>query len=82
MHPILIPAVTGLAGVTIQAIAAVERLVRLRSRERQRRADRASFSELARTLPRGCRLDERRADGSELHLVIAPLSEPGERPST
>jgi hypothetical protein len=37
--------------------------------------------ELVRVLPRGCQLDELRADGSELHLVIADAAEPAERPS-
>jgi hypothetical protein len=36
---------------------------------------------LARTLPRGCRLDEVQADGSELHMLIAHAAEPTERPS-
>ena len=65
-----------------RAIAVAELLVRLRWQERQRRADRSCLTELARALPRGCRLDELRADGSELHLVSAYAADPAERPST
>lgn len=79
MDPLMVPALTALAGVAVRGIAAAELSARLRWQERQRRADRSCLAELARTLPRGCRLDERRADGSELHLVTADQAEPAGR---
>lgn len=82
MDPIIVPVLTVLVGLAIRGIAAAELLARLRWQERQRRADRFSLTQLARTLPRGSQLDELRADGSELHLVIAYPAEPAERPST
>ena len=82
MHPIIVPVLTALIGVTMRAIAFAELIVRLRFEERQHRADRSSLTELARTLPPDCRLDEVRADGHELHLVVGRTSEAAERPST
>jgi Tfp pilus assembly protein PilN len=81
MHPVIVPALAALIGVAMRAIAFAELLARLRWQERQQRADRASLAELARMLPPGYRLDELRADGSELHLT-ARRPEPAERPST
>ena len=82
MDPIIVPVLTALIGVAMRAIAVAELLARLRSQERRWRADRSCLTELARALPRGCRLDELRADGSELHLVIAYAADPAGRPST
>ena len=82
MDPIIVPVLTALIGVGMRAIAVAELLARLRWQERQRRADQSCLAELARALSRGCRLDELRADGSELHLVIAYAAGPAEGPST
>lgn len=81
MDPITVPVLTALIGVTMRGIAAAVEIARLRWQERQRRADRSCLTELARALPHGCRLDELRADGSELHLVITHAAEPAGRPS-
>jgi len=81
MDPIIVPVLTALAGLAMRGIAVAELLVRLRWQDRQQHAHRSYLTALARTLPRGCRLDEIRADGSELHLVIAHAAEPTERPS-
>jgi hypothetical protein len=82
MDPIIVPVLTALVGLAIRGIATAELLARLWWQERQRRADRSCLMQLARELPRGCGLDELRADGSELHLVIAYAAESAERPST
>jgi hypothetical protein len=82
MDPLIVPVLTALIGVAMRGIAVAELLARLWWQERQRRADRSYLMELARALPRGCRVDELRADGSELHLVIASAAGPAERPST
>jgi len=82
MDPLIVPVLTALIGAAMRGIAVAELLARLWWQERQRRADRSYLMKLARTLPRGCRVDELRADGSELHLVIACTAEPAERPST
>jgi Tfp pilus assembly protein PilN len=71
MDPILVSALTALFGVAVRAIAFAELLARLRWEERQRRADRFTLVELARTLPPGLRLEELRADGSTLQLEAA-----------
>lgn len=81
MDPVIVSVLTVLAGLAVRGIAVAELFVRLRWQERQQHAHRAYLAALARTLPRGCRLDEVRADGSELHLVIAHAVEPTERPS-
>lgn len=81
MDPLVMPALTVLAGLFIRGIAIVELLVRLRWRERQQRAHHSYVHALARALPVGCRLDEVRADGSELHLVITHAAELSERSS-
>jgi hypothetical protein len=75
MSPFLVPLLTALAGVAVRGIAAAELLARLRWQQRQRSADRSWLFELAQALPRGCQLDELRADGSELHLVTADQAE-------
>jgi hypothetical protein len=82
MEPIIVPLLTALIGVAMRGIATVELLARLRWQERVQRADSSCLVELARALPRGCRLEELRADGSKLHLVIARAAEPTGRPST
>jgi hypothetical protein len=74
MDPVIVSALTAPASLAMRGITVVELLVRLRWQERQRHA------QLARALPRGCRLDEVRADGSELHLVITHAAELTERP--
>lgn len=79
MNPFLVPVLTALTGAAVRGIAAAELLARLRWQERLRSADRSCLCELARALPRGCRLDELRADGSELHLVTAEQAVPAER---
>lgn len=79
MDPLIVPVLTAVAGLTVHGIALAGLLVRLRWRERQLRADRASLTGLALALPAGFRLDELRADGSELHLVTVPG--PAERTS-
>jgi hypothetical protein len=81
MDPIIVPVLTALVGLAMRWIAFAELFVRLRWQERQLRADRASLTGLALALPPGFRLDELRADGSELHLVTAHAPEPAERPS-
>jgi hypothetical protein len=81
MDPLMVPVLTAVTGVAVRGITAVELFARLRWQQRQRSADRSSLEKLARTLPRGCQLDERRADGSELHLVTAAQAEPAERPA-
>ena len=80
MDPIIVPVLTLLAGLVVRVIALMGLLARLRWQERQLRADRASLTALALVLPLGARLEELRADGSELHLVTAML-EPAERPA-
>jgi hypothetical protein len=82
MDPIILSALTALISMVIRAIAFAELLARLRWQERQQRTDRSTLTELARTLPPGCRLDEQRADGSKLHLETARTVKPAERPST
>jgi hypothetical protein len=77
MDPVIVPALTALAGVAVRGIALAGLLARLRWQERHLRADRASLTGLAPALPPGFRLDELRADGSELHLATEP--EPAER---
>jgi hypothetical protein len=78
MDPVIVPALTVLAGVGVRAIAYAELLARLRWQERQQR----TLTELARTLPPGCQLNEVGADGSRLHLETAHTADPAERPST
>jgi hypothetical protein len=63
----------------VRAIAIAELLVRLRWQERQQHAHGVYLTALARMLPRGCRLAETWADGSELHLVINQPPAPTER---
>jgi hypothetical protein len=77
MGQILVPILTTLVGLVVNGLAFAGLLARLRWQERQLRADRASLTRLALALPSGFRLDELRADGSELHLLTAP--EPAER---
>lgn len=79
MDPVIVPVLTVLVGLAVRGIATAELLVRLRWLERQQHAHRSYLTRLARTLPRGSRLDEVQADGSELHLVIAHTAEPTER---
>jgi Tfp pilus assembly protein PilN len=81
MSTVMVPALTGLAGVAIRAIAYAELLARLRWQERRQRASHRAVAELARELPPGCRLDELRADGSKLHLQTASTASPAERSS-
>ena len=71
MNPIIVPVLAALAGLAMRGIAIAELFVRLRWQERQQHAHRSYLITLARTLPRGCRLNEVRPDGSELHLMIA-----------
>jgi hypothetical protein len=80
MGLIIVPALTALASVILRCISAVELIARLRWQEQQQRARICYVAALARALPRGCRLDEIGADGSELHLVIAHAAELAERP--
>jgi hypothetical protein len=82
MDPVIVPALTALAGVVIRGITYAELLARLRWQERQQRASRRALTELARALPPGCKLDELQADGSRLHLETAHTANPAERPST
>ena len=78
MGPVIVPGLTGLAGVAVRAIAYAELLARLRWQERQQR----TLTELARALPPGCQLHEVGADGSRLHLETAHTADPTERSST
>lgn len=78
MGPVIVPVLTVLAGVAVRAIAYAELLARLRWQERQQR----TLTELARTLPPGCRLNGFGTDGSRLHLETAQTAGPTERPST
>ena len=80
MDLIIVSTLTAFFGVVLRGIAAVELMTRLRCQERQQRARFCYILALARTLPRGCRLDEVRADGSELHLVVTHGAELTERP--
>lgn len=80
MDPVIVSALTALAGLAVRGIAIAALLVRLRWQERQQCAHGAYLTALAQALPRGCRLDEVRADGSELHLMIAHSDELTERP--
>lgn len=77
----IIPTVAALAGVAVRGIAVVELLVRLRWQERRQYAQRSYFTALVCVLPRDWRLDEVRAEASELRLVIAYEAEATERPS-
>jgi hypothetical protein len=81
MDPLIVPVLAALVGMAMRGIAIAELLVWLRWQERQQRAHRSYVTALARALPRGCRLNEVRADGSQLHLVIAHAAESAERPS-
>jgi hypothetical protein len=78
MNPVIMWALAAFAGLAVRGIAIAELFMRLRWRGRQQRAHRAYLMALARTLPRGCWLNEVRADGSELHLVITHLAGPTE----
>jgi len=79
MGLLIVPALTALTSLVLRCIAAVELIARLRCQEQQQRAHICYVATLARTLPRGCRLDEIGADGSELHLVITHAAELTER---
>jgi hypothetical protein len=81
MDPVIVPVMTALAALAMRGIAIAELLVQLRWQERRQQAHHSYITALARTLPCGYRLDEVRADGSELHLVIAHAAEPTERPA-
>lgn len=81
MDPLVVPVLAAFAGMAMRGIAFAELLVRLRWQERQQRAHRSYVTALARRLPPGSRLNEVRADGSELYLVITHPAEPTERPS-
>jgi Tfp pilus assembly protein PilN len=81
MYPVIVSVLAALAGLAAQGFALAGLVARLRWRERQQREHRAYLTALARELPRGCQLDEVRADGSTLHLVIAHVAELTERPS-
>jgi hypothetical protein len=81
MNPVIVPVLTALAALGVHGIAIAELYVRLWWRERQQHARRSYVTALACTLPRGCRLDEVQADGSELHLVIGNSAELTEGPS-
>jgi Tfp pilus assembly protein PilN len=81
MDPVIVSVITALVGLAMRGIAIAELIVRVRWQERQHHAHSAYLTGLARTLPRGCRLDEVQADGSELHMLIAHAAEPTERPS-
>jgi hypothetical protein len=81
MDPVIVSVLTALVGLALRGITLMELFMRLRCQERMQRAHRPYLTALARTLPYGCRLDEVRADGSELHMVIAATAEPTERPS-
>jgi hypothetical protein len=81
MDPIVIPVLATLASLAVRGIALAGLLAQLRWRERQQREHGAYIAALARALPRGCQLDEVRADGSTLHLVITPAVTLTERPS-
>jgi hypothetical protein len=79
MDQILVPVLTTLVGLVVNGLAFAGLLARLRWQERQLRADRASLVGLVAALPPGFRIDELRADGSELHLATEP--EFAERPA-
>jgi hypothetical protein len=80
MDVAIVPALTALTVLVLRVIAIAELFVRLRWQLRLQREHRYCLVALARTLPRGSRLDEIRPDGSELHLVIAHVVELTERP--
>ena len=81
MDLVIVPALTALSALALRGIAIAELFVRLWWQERHEQAHLSSLAALARTLPRNCRLDEVRADGSELHLEIAHVVGPTERSS-
>jgi hypothetical protein len=81
MDPVIVSVLTAVVGLAMRGIAIVDLLMRLRWQQRQQHSHLVYLTTLARTLPRGCRLDEVRADGSELHLMITHTAEPTERPS-
>jgi hypothetical protein len=80
MDPVIVSVLTVLASLAVRGIAVAELFMRLRWQERQQHAHSSYLTALSRTLPPGCRLDEIRADGSELHLATAHAAEQTERP--
>ncbi len=80
MDLIIVPVLTAFTSVVLHGLAVMKVIVRLRCQERQQRARFCYVAALARALPRGCRLNEVGADGSELHLVITHAAELTERP--
>jgi hypothetical protein len=61
---------TGAVAVIVQGCALAALRMRLHGQQRRALAHHRYLLDLARTLPRGSRLDERGGDGSVLHLVI------------
>lgn len=80
MDTVIISSLAALAGLAAPGINTVELLVRLRWQERQQHAH-SCLTALVRALPREWRLEEIRAEGSDLRLVITHVAEPAERPS-
>ncbi|MFJ9908065.1 hypothetical protein ACIRVK_35190 [Streptomyces sp. NPDC101152] len=60
-----------LAGLGVRVVALAFEETRARWQDRQEQVRRRELALLARSLPRGSRLDEVREDGSEVHLVIS-----------
>jgi hypothetical protein len=87
MDPVIVPALTVLAGVAVRAIAYAELLARLRWQERQQHTltelerQQHTLTELERALPPECQLHEVGTDGSRLHLETAHTADPTERSS-
>jgi hypothetical protein len=81
MDPVTGSVLTALVGLGVHVVATVRQELRLRWQARQEHAHRQYLTALARSLPRGCRLDEVRGDGSEVHLVISCEDEPTGRQS-
>lgn len=62
---------TAVAALIVQGFALLALRMRLRSQLRRTLAHHHYLLDIARTLPRGSRLDERADDGSVWHLTIS-----------
>lgn len=73
MDPLVTSVLMAVSGLGVQLTAAVNQYLRLRWRERQEHARRQTLEALARSLPRGCRMEEVASDGTTLRLTISQL---------
>ncbi|MHA4816535.1 hypothetical protein ACXZ65_19495 [Streptomyces aculeolatus] len=72
MDPVLASVLMALVGLGARIVALAFQEARARRQDRQEQSRRRELAVLARSLPRGSRLDEVREDGSEVHLRIPP----------